>query len=72
MSIMNGVVRYTLYIMLNELRTLDTFNSGPVTARDVQTAVKLNFPLELAKRIIVEGNAPIDRIKRLKKTGIVL
>jgi hypothetical protein len=64
---MNGVVRYTLHIMLNELRTLDQFNSGPVTARDVQTAVKLNFPLELAKCIIVEGNAPVDRIQRHKK-----
>lgn len=61
MAIMNGVVRYTLHIMLNELRTLDQFNSGPVTARDVQTAVKLNFPLELAKRIIVEGTKAVTR-----------
>lgn len=62
MSIVNSMVNDIFDKMSNEAITINThLKKNTLTARDIQTSVRLIFPGELAKHAVSEGTKAVNK-----------
>jgi histone H2B len=68
MKIMNSFIRDVYERLANESSTLVRYNrKHTLSAREIQSAVKLILPGELAKHAIIEGAKAVNKIASTQK-----
>lgn len=68
MAIMNSFVRETFDRIFTETNRL-TLKKATLTSRDIQTAVRLLLPGELAKHAVSEGTKAVTKYSQVAKDG---